>query len=73
MIDENVVSDVWVLFKQYLDKKHLEESAEAYIDLLADYGVEDMTFKSALGHDKDLDKAVHYYLDLDEPEDDWDA
>ena len=38
---------------------------------MADYGVEDDAFKEALGSDEDLDKAINYYLDLDEQDEDY--
>jgi hypothetical protein len=60
------VADIWNLFKEYLDKKQIELAAEKYVDLLADYGVNDMTLKDAMGNDKFLDHAINYYLDLDE-------
>ena len=47
MNDEQIV-DVWNLFKNYLDKKHIETAAERFVDLLADYGVDDITFKECL-------------------------
>jgi len=73
-MDERQISDVWMMFKEYLDKKHIETAAERYVDLLADYGVDDETFQSALGTDSNLDYAITYYLDLDEDpyDDEWD-
>jgi hypothetical protein len=51
-------------------------TAEKFVDLLADYGVDDIAFKGCMGHDKDLDDAIQYYLDLDEDieydDDEWD-
>ena len=47
-------------------------SSEKFIDLLADYGIDDISFKDCLGHDKDLDAAILYYLDLDADVDDYD-
>ena len=49
--------------------------AEKYVDLLADYGVSDETFKEVIGTDGPLDDAISYYLDLDNVDDDeeeWD-
>jgi hypothetical protein len=63
-MNEAHIADIWSLFKEYLDKKQVDLAAEKYIDLLADYGVDDITFKEALGHDKNLDNAINYYLDL---------
>ena len=48
-----------------LDKKHIELAAEKFVDLLADYGVGDITFKEVTGTDRYLDNAINYYLDLD--------
>ena len=76
-MDESQVIDLWMMFKEYLDKKHVDMAPERYIDLCADYGVSDMALKDALGNDAVLDNAINYYLDLDdedvlEEEVDWD-
>lgn len=76
-MNEEQIADIWTLFKEYLDKKQLETIAEKYIDLLADYGVLDETFKEAIGTDISLDEAIGYYLEIDadlytEDEEDWD-
>jgi hypothetical protein len=75
-MDESQVVDVWMLFKEYLDKKQIELAAERYIDLCADYGVSDIALKDALGNDAVLDSAINYYLDIDEEtfadDDSWD-
>jgi len=68
-MNEEHVSEVWMLFKQYIDKKQLEVAAEKYIDLLADQGVSDTVLQEAMGMDADLDDAIVYYLDLDAIED----
>ena len=64
-MNEEQIADVWSLFKEYCDKKQIDIVAEKYIDMLADYGVSDQSFKEVLGTDTDLDSAIHYYLDLD--------
>jgi hypothetical protein len=74
-MDEDQIADIWNLFKNYLDKKQPELVAEKFVDLLVDYGVDDLTLKSSLGNDKLLDAAIQYYLedddeDIDEQE--WD-
>jgi len=65
-MDDEKLADVWMLFKEYLDKKHVEMAAERYIDLMADYGVSDETLTDLVGTDSTLDAAISYYLDLDE-------
>jgi hypothetical protein len=64
-MNEEKIVDVWTLFKEYVDKKQLEVVAEKFIDLMADYGVDDETLKESLGVDSVLDEAIYYYLDLD--------
>jgi hypothetical protein len=74
-MNEEQIGDIWTLFKEYLDKKQIEVVAEKFVDLLADYGVDDTVFKEALGVDSDLDAAIGYYLDIDADIDyseDWD-
>ena len=75
-MDEHQIGDMWTFFKEYLDKKNIDTIAERFIDLLADYGVSDETFKECLGVDAALDSAINYYLDIDEDldsyNDEWD-
>ena len=76
-MNENQIADIWLLFKEYADKKAVESLAERYVDLLADHGFSDKVLKDSLGHDSDLDDAIEYYLDQDseesvDEEDNWD-
>ena len=74
-MNEEHISDIWTMFKEYTDKKQVDLVAEKYVDLLADYGVSDETFKEVIGTDSTLDEAISYYLDLDNVDDDeeeWD-
>ena len=64
-MNEEHISDIWTMFKEYTDKKQMDLVAEKYVDLLADYGVSDETFKEVIGTDSSLDEAISYYLDLD--------
>jgi len=74
-MNEEHISDIWTMFKEYVDNKQIEIVAEKFVDLLADYGVSDETFKEVLGTDSALDDAIGYYLDTDnhdDDEEDWD-
>jgi hypothetical protein len=76
-MNEEQIIDIWTLFKEYVDKKQIELIAEKYVDMLADYGVDDPVFKECLGTDSALDAAIIYYLDLDGnltdyDDDEWD-
>jgi len=67
-MNDNQIGDVWLLFKEYIDKKEVAAIAEKYVDLLADYGVKDKVLQGARGVDADLDHAIEYYLENDEQE-----
>lgn len=63
---EHQLADIWMLFKEHIDKKLQEVVAERYVDLLADYGISDKIFEGATGVDDILDAAIEYYLDQDD-------
>ena len=66
------VVEIWQFFREYMDRKQpVEVIAEKFIDLMADYGVEDEDFQDALGADDDLDRAIQYYLDAESEEEDY--
>jgi len=76
-MNENHIGDIWMLFKEYADRKTHEALAERYVDLLADHGISDKVLESAVGFDESLDTAIEYYLDQDteeslDEEDNWD-
>lgn len=77
-MNENHIGDIWLLFKEYVDKKVLDVLAERYVDLLADHGISDKVMAAASGFDEDLDNAIDFYLDQDseesyeDEEDNWD-
>jgi hypothetical protein len=68
-MNENQIADIWMLFKEYVDKKTHEPLAERFIDLLADHGISDKILEAAVGYDEVLDSAIEYYLDQDSEED----
>lgn len=73
-MNDEQISDIWMLFKEYVDKKQLEALAEKYVDFLADLGIDDFILKECIGVDAVLDTAITYYLDVEDndDEDDWD-
>tara|TARA_X000001036_G_C20516083_1_gene740163 strand:- start:711 stop:953 length:243 start_codon:yes stop_codon:yes gene_type:complete len=64
-MNEEQIVEVWTLFKEYLDKKHLDTAAERYVDMLADYGIRDEQLTECFGNCSILDSAIRYYLELD--------
>jgi hypothetical protein len=77
-MNEDIAADLWNLFKEYLDKKHIEMAAERYIDLLADIGMSEIQLQALFGNSKTLDAAIQYYLEMDQEDaaddynDEWD-
>ena len=75
-MNEGQIVDLWTLLKEYIDKKNQDIAAERFVDLLADYGIGDDVFTSALGSDVVLDSAINYFLDIEdgyyEEDDPWD-
>ena len=49
MLNETQIGDIWLLFKEYVDKKVQDAAAERFVDLMADHGVSDKIFEDALG------------------------
>jgi hypothetical protein len=75
-MNENQIADIWLLFKEYCDKKFIDSLAERYVDLLVDHGVGDKVLNDTLGHDEVLDQAIDYYFNQDDEDsvddDGWD-
>jgi hypothetical protein len=69
MQEADQLIETWQFFKEYIDKKQIDIVAEKYVEMCADYGVDDEIFKESMGNDQDLDKAIMYYLDIEEDED----
>ena len=77
-MEAGLIADMWNTFKDSIDKKTIEATAERFVDTCADYGADDTHFRDAMGTCDILDAAITYYLDLDEEDvhadeqDEWD-
>ena len=70
MLSETQIGDIWLNFVEYIEKKQLDAVAERYVELLADFGVNDRVLQNATGVDNILDQAIAYYLNDDNEEED---
>lgn len=70
-MNENQIADIWLIFKEYIDKKNQDVAAERFVDLLVDHGVTDKVLEATVGHDEVLDEAIEYYLDDGSEEDEY--
>lgn len=68
-MEEDQVADVWMIFKEYIDKKHLNAVAERYIKILLDHSVGDDVLRSVSEVDESLANAIASHLDDWEDED----
>lgn len=66
-MDENLIVEIWALFKTYVDKKVLPDVAEKYVEVLVENGASDDDLCRAVGTEIKLDRAIEAYLN---PEDD---
>ena len=66
-MDENLIVEIWALFKTYVDKKVLPDVAEKYVEVLVENGASDDDLRGAVGTEIKLDRAIEAYLN---PEDD---
>jgi hypothetical protein len=65
-MNEQFGLELWDLFKEYVDRRHLSVVADKYISLLTDLGFSDETLEEMLGHDSELDKVIYEMLDIDD-------
>ena len=52
------IIEIWQVFKEYIDKKNIETVAERFVDVCADFGTSDESFREALGSDSQLIKQL---------------
>ena len=72
MLSGSHIVELWTFFKEYVDRKQpMDLIAEKFVALLADHGVEDEDLKDALGADDELDKAIQYFLDIGNEDEDY--
>lgn len=75
-MDEQLIIEVWDVFREYVPEKSRETAANHYVDFLIGRDVELSDLESVQGYDPFLDGAIELVLeanrDVDESDTDWD-
>jgi hypothetical protein len=77
-MEEDLIIEVWDVFREYVSDKNKEVAANQYVDFLLGKDVELSTLEGLMGYDTHLDNAIELVIneereevDPDE-EDNWD-
>ena len=77
-MEEDLIIEVWDVFREYVSDKNKEVAANHYVDFLLGKDVELSTLEGLMGYDSHLDNAIELVVreekeesDPDE-EDNWD-
>lgn len=71
-MEEDLIIEVWDVFKEYISDKNKETAANHFVDMLIGKDVEASTLKSLVGYDSYLDDAIQLALADDAEDDDFD-
>jgi hypothetical protein len=78
-MEEDLIIEVWDVFKEYIPEKGRETAANHFVDFLVGKDVEISTLEGITGYDPHLDTAINLVLeeakdleDAQDEEDDWD-
>jgi hypothetical protein len=72
-MEEDLIIEVWDIFREYVSDKNKETAANHYIDFLVGKDVETSVLEGLMGYDSYLDDAISLVLrDEDLDEDDLD-
>jgi hypothetical protein len=72
MIEEDLIIEMWDVFKEYIPEKTKETAANHYVDFLLGKDVSQSTLEAVMNFDPSLDEAIKLVLDHDEESDDVD-
>jgi hypothetical protein len=74
-MEEDLIIEVWDVFKEYISDKNKETAASHFVDMLIGKDVETSVLKSIMGYDAYLDDAITLAtadeIDEDFEEDDY--
>jgi len=75
-MEEDLIIEVWDVFKEYISDKNKETAANHFVDFLLGKDVDTATLKALVGFDTYLDDAIDIIVSGEEEsaedeEDDW--
>jgi len=75
-MEEDLIIEVWDVFKEYISDKNKETAANHFVDFLLGKDVDSATLKALVGFDTYLDDAIDIIVSGEEEsaedeEDDW--
>jgi hypothetical protein len=75
-MEEDLIIEVWDVFKEYISDKNKETAANHFVDFLLGKDVDTATLKAIVGYDTYLDDAINIIVSGEEEsaedeEDDW--
>jgi len=75
-MEEDLIIEVWDVFKEYISDKNKETAANHFVDFLLGKDVDSATLKALVGYDTYLDDAIDIIVSGEEEteedeEDDW--
>lgn len=71
-MDLDFVSEVWEVLRSHIDFNERSDAADALITLLIENNYEPEDIKESFRGDKDISKALKYYIDQHDMEDEYD-
>jgi hypothetical protein len=69
-MEEDLIIEVWDIFKEYISDKNKEIAANHFVDFLLGKDVEPSVLQSVMGYDSNLDEAIKLVLDDEEVDED---
>jgi hypothetical protein len=76
-MEEDLIIEIWDVFKEYISDKNKETAANHFVDFLTGKDVDISVLKGLVGYDSHLDEAIELVVGEEEEEeefdeDDWD-
>ena len=71
-MEEDLIIEVWDVFKEYISDKNKEVAANQFVDFLLGKDVELPVLEGLMGYDTHLDNAIELVLEEQEVDDDID-